>query len=131
MLITATNLNSFVLSSDFLPVPGLSATLTTLEPSILRVYGHLGIQIQNDEGGFDDKYLIALKIQCNGNWIYQASENVRRDQHYIDWPFFASKVVAPGDHDVSIWVRAHPKNARPETIVHMKDPQYTRVHFEL
>ena len=120
-----------VLSDDWAPIPGLRWEGKVAASGALRVGGHIGFQIEGEEGE-DDKFLLAVVLKINAAEVSRASTNVRRDQHYIDWPISAAADVAKGQTCVvEVFARAHLKNGREETKVCLKEPHYTAVWIEL
>lgn len=122
-------------------IPGMNWFGEIDTQSIIRVHGHISFQIEGGgQAGIDDKFLLAVAVKINGNEVYRASKNLRRDQHYDPWPINALAVVQPGDCKVEIKARArladssrreHQRKGTEPARLFYKESSYTTMWLEI
>jgi hypothetical protein len=116
---------------NFSAVPGMTVPFEVEARGLVRVYGHLAMQLENCKHG--ERMMITVGYQLDRNWIDSGSKvgsNVDRDVHYHVIPFAWSAVVDPGPHEVRLLARAL---ALGTSIcrAYFKPSQFARMHVEV
>ncbi|MGH6904213.1 MAG: hypothetical protein ACREIR_15875 [Geminicoccaceae bacterium] len=116
---------------DFRAVPGMTVPFEVETRALVRVYGHLAVQLERCDHG--ERMMVTVGYQLDREWIDSGSKvgsNVDRDAHYHVMPFSWTEVVEPGRHDVRLMARAVDLDDG-RCRAYFKPRQFSRMHVEV
>jgi hypothetical protein len=112
---------------QFAPVPGMAVELDVEADGVIRVYGHVGFQMEGDNP--DETVMITLGFQIDDAWLdsgARAGENGIRKEHYHVVPFSWAVPIGPGLHEVHLVARVS-----DDCPVFYKPRPFSRMHVEV
>ena len=120
------------------PVPGMAIEVALAQPGAIRVFGHVGFQMEGDrkctKRADTLQSMTGIDVVIDGRRIpgTYVTENWARHEHYHDMPFAATVELDPGTHLIEVrgeTITLSPK--RNSCAVYFKQAQYHSMTVEI
>jgi hypothetical protein len=120
------------------PVPGMTIEAALDQPGAIRVFGHVGFQVEGNRKCTKRAYTLqsmtGIDVAIDGKRIpgTYATENWARHEHYHDMPFAATVELDPGTYLIEVrgeTITLSPN--RNSCAVYFKQAQYHSMTVEI